>query len=98
MKHLRRSGPLVEIVDVLRDDIYVIVFLQLSQQSVGLIGLLCHKVMSSGVVELMHEFGVAAEAIGRCHLHYGIILPQSSGVAEGGDAAFGTDAGPGRYN
>ena len=70
VEHMARPGALVEVVDVLGDDIDIIVFLELDE---GLVGAVGHGL----------ELGVAAETVGRGHLHHGVVLPQAVGVAEG---------------
>ena len=87
------SGPLMEVVDILSDNVNVIVFFKVDESAVSGVGEGLDEVAAALVVETVYKFGVTAEAIGRSNLHNGIVFPETVGVAERLTAGFGADAG-----
>ena len=99
VQHLRRAGPLVQVVHVLGDDTYAPAghLLKLGQGQVP--GIRGHGagLGAALVIEVQHQGRVAGKAFGRGHVLDAVLLPQPIGVAEGADAAFGRYAGAGKY-
>ena len=87
----------MKVVDVLCDDIYVEPFLQFFENLMGTVRHSKAEIMTALVVEFMYESRIALEPVGAGHFHDRIFLPEASGIAECGYAAFGTDSGSGRY-
>ena len=87
MQHIVRSCALMQVIDVLRYHIHVVILLKFRQRDgrhwAGL-----EQIAPARIVEFMHKFRIAPETIGGGNLHYGIVFPESSRVAEGGDSAF----------
>ena len=98
MQHLRRTGALVQIVDVLRNDTHRIVLFQLRQQFMAAIGARFHQLPAQAVVKLVDEIRIALPSFRRGHLFHGMRLPKSATVTEGGKATLGTHAGSGEYH
>lgn len=83
----------MEVIDILGYDVDVVVFLKLDKGEMGGVGTRADELAAAFVVETVDQSGIAAETVGRGHLHDGIILPESVGVAECLYARFGTDPG-----
>ena len=83
----------MQVIHVLCNHPHVKVLFQLHQSRVGSIGIGCNQFFAQHVVELVDKGRVTQEALMARYIHHGIILPQSIGIAEGFDAALGTDAG-----
>ena len=58
----------------------------------SLVGLRGEQLLSPFIVELVHQVGVGEPSFVRCHLHNGIVLPQSVVASERLYAAFGRHA------
>ena len=97
MQHIVRSCALMQVIDVLRYHIHVVILLKFRQREMGGIGLGLEQIAPARIVEFMHKFRIAPETIGGGNLHYGIVFPESSRVAEGGDSAFGADSRASRH-
>lgn len=65
----------MEIVDILGYDVDIVVFLQLDKGEMSGVGTRADKLSATFVVETVYQIGIAAETIGRSHLHDGIVLP-----------------------
>ena len=98
VQHLRRTGALVQIVDVLRNDAHGVVLFHLGQQLVAAIGARFHQLPAQAVVKLVDKIRIALPAFGRRHLFHGMGLPKSAAVAEGGEAALGTHPRAGEHH
>ena len=97
MKHSAASCQLVEVVDVLRDYVDIIVVFELRQAVMCGIRLASDKLPATLVIELMDQRRIANKACMARHFHYGIVFPKTVGVAESFDTAFGTDTRSGQY-
>ena len=95
-----RPGALVQVVDVLGDHEQVVAELALEAGERIVRGVrhgLRHGVPAQ-VVEALHRVGVAGERLGGRDVLDAVPLPQPAGVAEGGHAALGRDAGAGEHD
>ena len=88
----------MEVVDVLGDYVHVEVLLEVFEEPVCGVRLDGGQCCSAVVVELVYECGVAQIAVVAGDVHHVIVFPQSVGIAESADTAFGTYAGTGRNN
>ena len=95
VQHLTAAGTLVQVVDVLGDDAHLMVFGQLHQRMMGLIGSGITQLAAAGVVEVEHQLRVAGKCLGGGDLLDPVPLPEAIAVAKGLEATVGTDAGPG---
>ena len=82
----RKGKRGVDVRVVLGDYVDVEVFLEVDKGAVAGVGLDGVELRAALVVELMDYGGVACEAVGAAHLHHRVLLPEASGVAEGGSA------------
>ena len=98
VEHPRGAGPLVEVVNVLGDDVHVIVLLQARDGQVRGVGFRILQLFAALVVEIQHQFPVPVPPLDGGDVVHVILLPQAAGVAEGGEAALGADAGAGQYD
>lgn len=98
VQNIGRPGTLVQIVYILRDDTHIEVLFQVYQPAVAGIWFGGKQFLAAFVVELVYQCRIAGKAIGTGHVHHGIIFPQTSGVTEGGDAAFGAHSGACGYD
>ena len=92
VQHVLRPGAFVEVIDVLRYDVHVVVLFQVHERAVGGVGLRVEELAAAFVVEAVDEGRVLAEAGGRGYFHHGMVFPQAARVAEGRYAAFGAYA------
>ena len=67
----------MQVVDVLRYDRNLILLLKLVYKAVSLVGLSLIELVAKHIVEVGNECWVLKPALVRCHLVYGIVLPQS---------------------
>ena len=95
--HPLRSGPLMQVIDVLGDDRHLPApcRFQPRQRCVRRIWCLGLDRSPAHIVESQHEFGIAGESLGRGHVLHPVLFPQAPFCAEGIDAAFGGNAGAG---
>ena len=93
MDHLAAARFLVEIVDILSYHDNIIVLLQGGDVKVSPVRLHALQLGAPQVIELKYQGRVFLPSRDRCHIHYVMLLPEASAVPEGGDPAFGTDAG-----
>lgn len=98
VRHARRAGTLVEIVDILRDDVDVEMLFEFRNGVVRRIGLLFEQFAPALVVEFDNRRAVVAQRLGRTHVLDTIGGPQSVGIAESGQTAVGTHSGTGKYH
>ena len=96
MDYVGRTCAFMQIVNVLRYNRNLEMFLQFRCQNVCLIGLCLLQFSAACIIELNHEFGIAVPAFDAGHIFHIIIFPQSVAVAESADTALGTDAGAGQ--
>ena len=96
VNHISGAGFLVQVVHVLRDDRHLIVFLQLVNEAVALIGLRCVELSAQHIVEVGHECGVGKPSLVRRNLVDGIVLPQAVVAAERLETRFYGHAGAGK--
>ena len=96
--HVRRAGPLVQVVDVLRHNRHVEVLFECCQQLVPAVGHGGEQLFAPRVVKVGYKVGVGFPAFGGGHLLNGIFLPQAAGVAESLEPAFGAHARAGKNN
>ena len=88
MDDVLTASTFVQVIDVLCDDRHVELVLQACHQFVSLVGNDTAQLLATFVIELLHEFGVTFVALNACHSLHGILLPKTTAVAEGADAAF----------
>src|SRR5690606_12080318 len=98
VQHALAAGALVQVVDVLRHEQQVVAQLRLQacERQVRVVGLHAAHLAAPGVVEALHEQGVALERLGGGHVAHVVALPQATAVAEGLDAGLRRDAGTGQ--
>lgn len=90
------AGFSVQVVNVLSDESEVSFGKELFQAGEGMV---CRirldelSLLSSFVVEAPDKPGVSFKTLGRGHNHHVVLLPNSSLVAEGGNAGFSADSG-----
>jgi len=92
VEYIAAAGALVEVIDILGDDIYVIPFFELYECFMGCVGHAVEEAFAPLAVKAVDQRGVARESVGTAYIHYGIVFPQATCVAKGRDAAFRTDA------
>ena len=102
VNQIAAAHPFVEIVHVLRHDQHLsrkAVF-QPGQSTVCRVGayVLLQQLAAARVVELVHELGVAGEALRGGHILDAVVFPQAITGAECLDAGFGGNAGAGKYH
>src|SRR5690606_3849599 len=98
VQHALAAGALVQVVDVPRHEQQVVAQLRLQacERQVRVVGLHAAHLAAPGVVEALHEQGVALERLGGGHVAHVVALPQATAVAEGLDAGLRRDAGTGQ--
>ncbi len=96
MKHATAAGPFVQVVDILGDDPHLEHLLQPCKGIMPRIGLRSEEFAPTGIVKPDHPLPMPFQRLGRTHILYSIIRPQTVRIAECGDAAFGTDTGTGK--
>ena len=75
VEHAGASGPLVEVVYVLGDDMGVVVPLEVGESVVPGVGLGLVELFAAGVVEIVHQFGVAFPGLGGAHVLDAVFFP-----------------------
>lgn len=97
VKQPLRTGPLVQIVHILRDNKQVALpgGVEMSQRPVRRIWLCLLDVVAAHVVEAKDKIGVSGKTLGCRHVLDPMLLPQATSVAKGADPAFGRNAGAG---
>lgn len=98
MDHLVAARPLVQVVDVLRDDPHVEVLFQFREAAMALIRLGGEDLFPALVIKIEDEARIGPESLGRGDILHPIMLPQAVGVPEGRDTAFGAHPGAGQYD
>ena len=93
-----RTGLLVQVVDILRDDRNVVEVLQLGHQPMAFVGLSRVKLTPQHVVEIGDKGGVGQPTLVCGNLLYGIILPEPIGASERLEAALYGHAGSCKEN
>jgi hypothetical protein len=95
-----RARGLVQRVDVLRDDHHLAGMpgLQPRQRLMRRIGPGLRGLRAAGVVEPVHEAGIAREAFGRRHILDPVLRPEATLVAERAQPAFRRNPGTGQYD
>ena len=86
VEHTLASGPFMEVVHVLGDDVHVKHLLQPGQSTVSFVGLGRDNLPTSLVVEFQHQARIGIEAFGRGHLLHPVAFPQPVCTPERGDA------------
>lgn len=82
----------MEVIDILGNDVDVVMLLQGSKGMVSSIGLCCQYISPAHIVEGLYEGGIAAPSTGCGYIFNVVALPEAITIAEGAEAAFGTDA------
>lgn len=98
VQHLRRTGSLVQIVHILRDDAHVEVVFQFGQEFMPPIGARFDQLPAQSVVKLIDKIGIALPSLGRGHLFHGMRFPKSATVAKGGKTTLGAHTGAGEHH
>lgn len=88
-------GPLVQVVDVLRDHVHVEMIFQSANGLVTCVRTASEQLAPPDVIELDDLFPVAGQCLGRADVLDAVFVPQTVRVAEGGQAAVGAHAGAG---
>lgn len=98
--HPPGATPLVQVVDVLRDEEQVVaeVLLEPGERPVGGVGSRPQQPRATLVVEPLHQVGVGLERLGRRDRHRVVALPQPVGVAEGRQPALRRDPRPRQHH
>lgn len=97
MDDARRARLFVEIVDVLRAEEEAIAELP-AESGDGLVGGIRHGGRGDAAahgIEIPDEAGIAAPGLRRSNVFETVVAPESAGITEGGDTAFGADASAG---
>ena len=82
----------MQVIDVLGDYVDSEMLFKFNKANMPVVGVCQHKLTASLVVKAVNQRRISAEAVGACDLHYRVLLPQTSCVAESGDATFRTHA------
>ena len=99
VQHAGGTGTLVQVVHVLGNHIHVIGRFQARNGLVGRVGFGVFQLCAALVVKIQHQGAVAVPALDGGHIVHVVLLPQATGVPEGGESAFGRYSGPGKdYN
>ena len=96
--HLVAARPLVQVIDVLRDDPHVEVLFQFRKAAMALIRLGGEDLFPALVIKIEDEARIGPESLGRGDILHPIMLPQAVGVPEGRDTAFGAHPGAGQHD
>ncbi len=100
MQHATVARALVQVVDILRHQQKVIAqhLLQLGQRLVRGVGLDLAGLQraTARVIKTLHQLGIAAIALRRCHILYAMLFPQAVGGAKRLDARLGRNARAGQ--
>jgi hypothetical protein len=87
------SGPFVQIIDILGDYSNSIVLFQRSNEQMGIVGLYLSELSSSLVVKIQYQFGIPLKSLWAGDVFNAVTFPKTSGIPEGFNTAFCTDAG-----
>ena len=98
MDHLVAARPLVQVVDVLRDDPHVEVLLQGRETVMALIRLGGEDLFPALVIKIEDKTRIGPESLGRGDILHPIMLPKTVRVPEGRDTAFGAHPGAGQHD
>lgn len=98
MDHLVAARPLVQIVDVLRDDPHVEVLLQGRETVMALIRLGGEDLFPALVIKIEDEARIGPKSLGRGDILHPIMFPKTVRVPEGRDTAFGAHPGAGQHD
>ena len=98
MDHLVAARPLVQVVDVLRDDPHVEVLLQGRETVMALIRLGGEDLFPALVIKIEDKARIGPESLGRGDILHPIMLPKTVRVPEGRDTAFGAHPGAGQHD
>ena len=89
--NILRPRLLVQVVDILRDYLHIIILFQPHQLLMTLVGLHGSQLATALVVKVQHQSLVLGVALRRSHILNTILLPQAVAVAEGADSALGAN-------
>src|SRR5688572_26890720 len=90
--------PLVQIIHILGNDIYIELALQLSDKLVGRIWLCGHDLAPALIIKVKHQFTVPFPGIKSCYVLNPVFFPQASGIPESFNAAFSADSSTRKNN
>lgn len=96
--HLVAARPLVQVVDVLRDDPHVEILFQFREAAMALIRLGREDLLPALVIKIEDKARIGPESLGRGDILHPVMLPQAVGVPEGRDTAFGAHPGAGQHD
>ena len=88
----------MQIIDVLRDDPYVIALLEIDECLVGGIGLGRPHLLPPLVVELEHKGWVFGPRLGRRHILHAVAFPEAAVAAKCLEPALGANPGAGKHD
>lgn len=98
MKHILAAGTLMEVINILSNDVYIVPLFEINQPEMTGIGLGFQQIVAPLIVKFMYERRICGIAVGTCHLHHGIFLPKAACITERGDSTLGAHAGTGGYD
>ena len=96
VEYVRRTGPFVQVIDILGDDLHVEIALQSGDSQVCGIGFGGEHLAPPVVVETDHAPTVEIQSLGNTNLLDLVIPPRPVGIAERRKTAFGADSGAGK--
>ena len=88
----------MQVVDILRDDVYVEIFLEIGQEQMPGVGHNFVELAPALVVEFEDEFWVFPETFGCGYVLDVVAFPQTIGIPKGFEPAFGRDTGAGEHD
>lgn len=88
------AAALVQVIDILRDDQQLAPPFRIepAERQVGGVGDNLGKPRPAGIVESLHQHGIAGEGLRRRYILHPVAFPQAIEPAEGGHAGFGGNA------
>ena len=98
VEHVGAASLLVEVVDILGDDVDIVFLFKAHELAVAFVGFDREELAAAFVVEVEYQFRVAEVGFVGGDVFHAVLFPETVAVAEGADAAFGTDACACKYN
>src|SRR5690349_557154 len=99
VNNFRGAGPLMQVVDILRDYRHIEALFKLDQDIVSLVRCYLKRSLPSLIIKLQDERSIACPSFRSGHILNPMAFPKASCIPKGRNAAFSADAGAGQdYN
>src|SRR5450755_3357573 len=93
MQYPGRACPLMKVIDILGNDLYIEVLFQIGESFMRCIWAGVPHIPATHIIELQHQFRIFSPAAWRSYLIYIVSFPESVTIPESFQSAFRTDTG-----